>query len=324
VLVTGAAGFLGRAVVERLLARGDAVRCLVRPTHDHQPLLTIASAFPGATIEFVEGDLSSVEQAREVVHEVSCVYHLAARMTGSIEEMSRDTVAASAHLADALASSSTVTRIVLVSSFSVYATAEVSRHAVVDESAPLETHLERRDPYAQTKAMQERVFWRSRENGGLPLVVVRPAVIYGPGSNPLFARLGFWHGDRFIAAGGGSPVPLTYVENCADAVIAVGDAGRVGEAYNVVDDDLPSHRALLRRYRREVKPIPSIPVPYLILSALGRRNGFPSSYRVATWWKGHTYSNARLKALGWRPRIATEEGLRRLYKAWASKAKIVP
>lgn len=322
--MTGAPGFLGRAVVERLLARGDVVRCLVRPTHDRSRLLAAAGAVPGARIEFVEGDLASVEQAGAALHDVDRVYHLAARMTGSFEEMSRDTVAASTHLAEALASSRSVTKVVLVSSFSVYATAQVPRHAVVDESTPLETQLERRDPYAQTKIMQERIFWRSREHERLPLVVVRPAVIYGPGSDPFFGRLGFWHGTTFLAAGGGSPIPLTYIENCADAVVTAADQGNVGEAYNVVDDDLPSHRALLRRYRRDVRPIRSIPVPYPMLSALSRLRGFPSAYRVATWWKGHSYSNARLKALGWRPRVPTEEALRRLFEAWASHAKIDP
>jgi nucleoside-diphosphate-sugar epimerase len=96
-----------------------------------------------------------------------------------------------------------------------------------------------------------------------------------------------------------------------------------GGTYNVVDDDLPTSKELLREYRRRVKRIPYVTVPYralLTMSTLveryhrwsrGQLPAVFTPYKTKSLWKGNTFTNQRLKSLGWRPIVSTEEGIRR-------------
>ena len=73
----------------------------------------------------------------------------------------------------------------------------------------------------------------------------------------------------FLHLGRRNVLPLTYVTNCADAVALAGlveDAA--GHVYNVVDDELPTSRQFLKRYRREVKNVKFVPVPYFMIQLL--------------------------------------------------------
>ena len=132
-------------------------------------------------------------------------------------------------------------KVVLVSSFGVYGTAGIKRGALVDEDTPLEPNPERRDTYSQAKLRQEKLFRAYQERHGFPLVVVRPGVIYGPGGTPISSRVGLTVPGLFLHLGGRNLLPLTYVDNCAEAIVVAGERGASdGQAYNVVDDDLPT------------------------------------------------------------------------------------
>jgi nucleoside-diphosphate-sugar epimerase len=127
-------------------------------------------------------------------------------------------------------------------------------------------------------------------------------------------------------------VPLTYVENCAEAILRAGQAAGVdGRAFCIVDDDLPSSRQMLRRYRREVEPVRTVPVPFPLLRVLGALNEWYSRrtdghlppvftpYKVDAMWKGHVFSNARAKAeLGWSPPVPMEQALERSFEPLAA------
>jgi nucleoside-diphosphate-sugar epimerase len=132
--------------------------------------------------------------------------------------------------------------------------------------------------------------------------------------------------------GGRQSVPYTYVDNCAQAVLLAGTIpGLEGEAFNIVDDDLPTGRELLRCFRREVGGIPTLAIPqWAIQPAAGlcesyhrRSNGqIPAvltRYKCSAMWKPLNYSNAKAKAiLGWEPQVSFSEGLRRTL-AWLRK-----
>jgi nucleoside-diphosphate-sugar epimerase len=114
-------------------------------------------------------------------------------------------------------------------------------------------------------------------------------------------------------------------------VVLAGTApGARGEAVHVVDDDLPTSAALLRRYRREVAPLRVVPLPYPALKALSRLNAWYSArtdghlpavftpYKVDSLWRPQRYSNARAKALLlWSPRVPMREALDRTFAALA-------
>ncbi len=320
-LVTGGAGFLGRAVVARLLALPDAdVRVLVRAAAQGERLRALAAEFPRARLEIVTGNLLARGDAARAVDGVDVVYHLAASLKGSPADIFLNTVVASNNLLDALAGAPRT--VVMVSSMGVYGTAALPRGAVVDERTPLESHPERRDVYSHAKWRQEKLFRERCAHDGHRLVVIRPGVIYGPGGSPMSARVGLNLFGLFLHLGGGNRIPLTYVDNCADAIVAASEhASAVGQAYNVVDDDLPTSRAYLRRYRREVVRLRALPIPYAGMWLVSRwvewyhrhsRGQLPAvftRYKTATLWKGTRFDNAKLKSLGWTPRVATRDGL---------------
>ena len=307
-LVTGAGGFLGTALVERLLARGDErLRLFVRPGGKRQELEALARRH-GAEVDFVVGSLTDPGDCAGAVAGVDTVYHLAAGTRGPAEERFLNSVTASERLLDAAVAEGGPVKMVLVSSFSVYGVATLGRGALVDERTPLEPHPERRDVYAQAKLQQERLFWEYRERHGLPLVVLRPGVIYGPGARGISERVGLRAFGLFLQLGGDNQLPLNYVDNCAEAiVVAAGHPGAVGEAYNTVDDDLPSCAEYLRAYRRSVEPLRAVRVPYRAAAAL-------RPYRAAAMWGGNRFSNEKIKGIGYREVASTQEGMRRAFE----------
>jgi nucleoside-diphosphate-sugar epimerase len=324
VLVTGASGFLGRALVERLLARGhDDLRCLVRSTSRRDPLEASAARHPGARVEIVEGSLATVQAAGAVVEGVALVFHLVAGMRGSRDDVWRDTVLTSRNLLDAMAVAGCIRKVVLVSSIAVYEAGALPRGSLIDEDTAVGTSPQNRDPYSGAKIEQERIFRAAHDTGAFDLAVARPGVIYGPGGPLLSNRLGLMVGGFFLALGGSNPLPLTFVDNCAEAIALIGERSEAsGKTYNVVDDDAPTCAEYLRRYRRHVEPaMPApIPIPYPLLAALattaerlprGWPWQIPRGATVRRLWGGHHFTNARLKAFGWRPLVSTKEGLER-------------
>ncbi len=324
-LVTGSNGFLGVSVVDRLLEGGDDVRCLVRQGSARARLDAVLARRPGNS-EVVMGSLNSVAAVTPLLEGVDIVYHLAAGMRGAPADLTLNGVVASKKLLDAVVGTGRPVRLVLVSSLSVYGVAELPGGSIIDEKIPLETHPERRDAYGQVKLRQERLFWEYSERHGLPLTVLRPGVIYGPAGSPFSGRVGLRFGSLMLHFGGGNTLPLSYVDNCADAIVLAGRSKEAsGQAFNVHDDDLPSAREYLRGYRKGVGPIRSLWVPYPLLQVgahlLERYNRYShgqlpaalTPYRVASTWKGFRFDNSRLKSLGWRQRVTTRDGLARTF-----------
>jgi len=203
ILVTGAGGFLGYHVVERLLAHGHSdIRCFFRDAAKAERILPLVNSHPEAKIELCYGNLRSPSDCAKAVEGVSLGFHLAAAMKGAPAELFFDSVVVSRNLLEALESRDPVddksTRVVLVSSFGVYGVVPMGRGARIDELAPLETHPELRDPYSFSKLRQEQLFWDFQKKGGFELVVLRPGVLYGPGGGHFSTRVGLQIGPRFF------------------------------------------------------------------------------------------------------------------------------
>jgi nucleoside-diphosphate-sugar epimerase len=320
---------LGGAFVSRLLASGARdVRCLARSASSTARLEQLARQYPGA-LEVVSGSLDTVDAACAALGDSDLVYHLAAAPSGAPADLFLNTVVSSKNLLVALSRLAKAPRIVLVSSFAVYGVATLPRGALVDEGTPLEAHPERRDLYSQAKLRQERLFWDYAERQRLNLTVLRPGVIYGPGGTPLSGRIGLEMFGVFLSLGNRNLLPLTYVDNCADAIVTAGQVTEsAGRVYNVVDDDLPTCAQYLRAYQQDVRRLRTLPVPYPMTRALswaierysrisqGQLPAFFTPYRTATSWGGNRFSNDRLKSLGWRPLVSTAEGMRRTFASF--------
>jgi nucleoside-diphosphate-sugar epimerase len=339
VLVTGAGGFLGVHVVERLLIHGYTdIRCFLRERGKAERLLQVAKAHPGAQLDLCYGNLRSSSDCARAVTDVSLVFHLAAGMKGSPAELFADSVVVSRNLLEALDPRDGVpaqkTRVILVSSFGVYGVVPLGRGARVDEQTPLEDHPEWRDTYSHSKLRQEQLFREYQRKVGFELVVVRPGVIYGPGGGAFSSRVGLQIGPVFFHLGGSNLLPLAYVVNCAEAIVLAGThPDSAGQAYNVHDDDLPTASRYLREYKRHVERIRSIRLPYFMTKMLawslekyhrrsqGQLPAIITRYKAAAAWGGNTFSNAKLKGLGWRPLVATSDAMAQTFEYLHAKDK---
>jgi nucleoside-diphosphate-sugar epimerase len=328
ILVTGAGGFLGKALVRRLLDAGETdLRLFVRPGGKQAALEAIARQYPRAKVEYVVGTLTDADACARAVAGVDVVQHLAAGVGGAAADLFLHSVVATKRLLDAMIAQPRVAKLVLTSSFSVYGVAALGRGAMVDESTPLEPFPEKRDTYAQSKLRQEKLCWEYHEQRGVPLVVVRPGVIYGPGGGLMSGRVGLDLFGVFLHLGRKNVLPLVYVDNCADALIVAMRAGEDGGIYNAVDDDLPTAAAYLRRYRKEVRPLRVVRLPWIATMALsaaverynrlseGQLPAVFTPYKTRTVWGGNRFSNARLKAIGWTQAVSTTDGIGRAFAA---------
>jgi nucleoside-diphosphate-sugar epimerase len=332
VLVTGAGGFLGGHVVERLLAHGYTnIRCFLRDRGKAERLLALSESHPGVQLELCYGNLRSKSDCARAVADVSLVVHLAAGMKGAPAEMFADSVVVSRNLLEALEARNGMpiekTRVVLVSSFGVYGVVPLGRRARIDELTPLENHPELRDVYSHSKLRQERLFREYQQKSGFELVVLRPGVIYGPGGGAFSNRVGLQIGPVFFHLGGSNLLPLSFVVNCAEAIVlAASHPDAAGQVYNVHDDELPTASRYLREYKRHVKKIRSIRLPYFAIRILarlleayhrhsqGQLPGIITLYKVAAAWGGNRFDNAKLHTLGWRQLVATPDAMAQTFE----------
>jgi nucleoside-diphosphate-sugar epimerase len=328
ILVTGASGFLGRAVVERLLAHGEFdLRCFVRPSSDLSGLDEVRNRYPRARIEYMVGNLTLPEDACRAVDGVESIYHLAAGMRGLPASMFVDTVVASKCLCDAVQDK--MRRIVLISSLGVYGTSFLGTDQPLEETTELDQHPEKRNGYFHAKIWQERLFREQAEQGKVDLVVVRPGVLYGKGnpSQGFPFRVGLTIGNFLLMLGGSHTLPLTHVTNCAEAVVLAGMSPLAsGRSYNVVDDDLPTGREYVKGYKQRVKKVPAIDLPFplaLLLSEVVERYHASSRgqipavltrYETSAMCKGHRFDNRNIKTLGWKQIVPTAEAMRETFE----------
>jgi len=321
-LVTGATGFLGRAVTATLIKNGASIRCFVRESMGAfaSPALSDLAGCPART-QVIRGNLLSPEQVARAVNGTRVVYHLAAETRGLPATIFSGTIVGSKNLLHAILRARPQ-RVVLISSLNVYGLADVHPRNVVTEDFALEEHPEKRDVYTHAKLWQERLFREYLTGSGIELTIVRPGYIYGPGHKQLPPRLGLCLGGVLLNANSKKSLPITYIDNCADAVIFCGTNKQTAlEAYNIVDDDPITGREYLKRYRRITHRPRVLRCPFTLFSAVSYLNRLGNTlsagqipivvtpYRSACSWRGHQFSTQKLKRLGWRQPISTEAAL---------------
>lgn len=322
VLVTGSNGFIGASVVECLLQHGVSnIRCFVRASNRMERLQTVLKKYPDANVELTRGDLLSREDCKAAVRGVSVIIHLAAGSEKTFLGAFMSSVMSTRNLLDAFLEHGDPRRFVHVSSFSVYSNLKLKRGALLDERSPLEDDPhERHDAYGFGKLKQEQVVREYGQKRSLPYVIVRPGAVFGPGKSELSGRVGMQIRGLFIHVGASNQLPLTYVDNCAEAIVLAGLTGGVDEeVFNVVDNDLPTSRQFLRAYRGH-KRLLRVPVPYPAVYSFCALCEWVSRFfkplqrfnrrRCAADWKGNRFSNRKLcERLGWTPRVSMNQAM---------------
>jgi len=322
--VTGATGFLGRFVVGEALRRGHSVRALV-----HRPADLAKLGWPAdAQLEQVKVDLRSKAGLADAVRGCDAVLHLAATKAGDLYAQFGGTVVATENLLWAMDQAG-VKHIVAISSFAVYDYLHKRSFSVLDETSPLDEPMVDRDEYAQTKLIQERLVRETATAKGWTWTVLRPGMIFGR-ENLFNARVGMGGAGRtWVRTGAWAPIPLTYVENCAEAIVLAAERPEAnGQVVNLVDDHPPTQRRYAKLLQSRTNPRPRIvPLSWTVLRTVARLGwlwnrfvlggkakvpGLLVPARLHARCKPLRYRNDKAKTvLGWSPRYTLEQAVDR-------------
>ncbi len=329
--MTGAGGFVGRSVVARCVEAGHDVVAMVRPntagSADGWPL--------GTTL--LKADLRQTGDWQKQLDGVDAVIHLAAATSGDLAEQFAGTVVSTETLLASLSPS--IRRFVHISSFSVYDYAAIPSHSQLNERSSLESRPERRGAYTWTKLLQEKmVIDYCGRHDAISLVVVRPGAIFGPEND--------WDYGRALRVGGldiifapFARMKLTYVDNCADAIVRALERPGEGGTINIVDCDSPTHARYHRLCRRAGAPVGrAIYIPWFVVAggglfirAINRwffsgRAKLPEILdfpRQQARWKPLRYAESNAStALEWIPSTSLVEGISRTFRAAKSELKL--
>jgi nucleoside-diphosphate-sugar epimerase len=225
-LVTGASGFIGGRLVQRLVEDGYAVRCLVRASSD-------TSALSRLPVEISVGRLENAESLAPAIEGCGYVFHCGALVSdwATRREIVATNVVGTRSLLSACADAS-------VKRFVHFSTTDVYGHP--NAGAVEESHEATRfcNWYAQSKLEAEREVRQAGRARGLESVILRPATVYGPGSASLVGEIARAMRTRsmLLIDGGRSIAGLCYVDNLLDAaLLALHHEAARGEAFNVSD-----------------------------------------------------------------------------------------
>jgi nucleoside-diphosphate-sugar epimerase len=318
-LVSGAGGFLGRSVVDRLLERGHEVRAIVRPSSSKPP-------WPD-TVEVFRADLRVQDGLVSAFDGVDAVLHLAAATSGNEDTQFASTVVATERFLDAMAKS-TVKRLIHVSSLVVYDWSKA--RSCMDEKTPLENNPYAMGGYTIAKIWQERVVSRFAKKHSWDLTIARPGFIWGAGHAQI-AGMGRQFGRIYLLFGPFTRLPLSHVDNCADCLLAaVENPAASGEIFNIIDGDEVRVWQYVREYARRSGQLGFLlPVPYRVglglaqLAAFTSRRLFGSKgklpslltpRRFESQFKPMRFSNQKLRAkLKWTPSLSFKQCLDRTF-----------
>lgn len=319
-LVTGASGFLGRYVIAAALKSGYQIRATMRSSSNEQ--------FHHPAIEIFKLDLQTPNLLPAALQGIDAVIHLAAAKQGNLHTQYTDTVVATNNLLQAMAANK-VLRLVAISTFSVFDYLNIPSGATIEEDSIIIQDPQQRDVYAQVKLVQEHLFRKFEQENGGKVTIIRPGMIYGR-DHLWNACLGVKVSDRlWIRIGNQAQIPLTYVENCAEAIVqAVECQPAIGQTLNIVDDDLPTQCVYAEKITKLMTRSPyKITINWTIMRLLAQsiwscnqlllagKINLPGLFvpaRLHARFKPLHYSNIRArKVLNWQPKYSLDTALER-------------
>lgn len=322
-LVTGGGGFLGRVIVEKLLARGDSVRVLGR--HIYTDLAERG-------VETVVTDIRNTRGVRNACKGVDAVFHVASKVGiwGRWEDYYKTNVIGTENVIRACKKHG-VKKLIYTSTPSVVFGGGDLENA--DESSPYPTRYNCH--YSASKAEAEKRVLAQNGQSGLLTVSLRPHLIWGPGDTNLIPRLlAKAKSGRLAQVGDGkNVVDIVYVDNAADAHLLAADrlengSPVCGQAYFITQSEPVAlwdwiNHVLKNLGAPEVKKTISYKTAYFMGMVFetayflsGKNNEPPMTRFLASQLaKSHYFKIDKARdELGYTPRIDHAEGLKRLFE----------
>lgn len=311
IFITGATGFVGTALIKRLLRENTQLTAAVLAGEDTGHL---SAAVAPVTVE----PLSDSSDYSTALQNVDTVIHLAARVhvmqeivVDPLLEFRKINVEGTAQLAREAAKAG-VKRLVFISSIKV--NGEETCTPYTQHSPPIPS-----DPYGVSKWEAEQALRKIEAETGLEVVIIRPTLVYGPGVKANFLNM-----MKIISRG--LPLPLAsitnkrsliYVGNLVDALaICSTHPAAAGKTYLVSDGEDVSTPELIRRVAKALDVPPRLfPVPLSLMRLAGKLTG--KSAAVNRLAGSLTVDSSKIRReLGWKPPFTMEEGLRETAKSF--------
>ncbi|NUU03177.1 UDP-glucose 4-epimerase family protein [Herbaspirillum robiniae] len=316
ILVTGASGFVGRALVEHLSSRpGHQVSAALRDP------ARLQAAPAGVTLR-KSGDLApDTDWTDALSPQVDAIVHCAARVhvmnetsADPLAEFRRVNVAGTLNLARQ-AQAAGVKRFVFVSSIKVNGeqTPPGRPFTADDTPAPM-------DPYGVSKLEAEQALLELARQTGMEVVVVRPVLVHGPGVKANFLSMMRWLDKGVpLPLGGitGNRRSIVALDNLVDLIdVCLTHPNAAGQVFLASDGEDLSTTALLRRVARALGKHPLLlPVPAPLLAAAARILGKPAiAQRLCGSLQVDIGKNRQL--LNWTPPVGVDEALRKTVAAY--------
>lgn len=314
VTVTGGTGFLGGFLVRDLLAKGTTVRVLARSSPR-------ADALASTGVEITHGDLADSDSISRAVAGADIVYHLAAKVgAAKMSDYFATNVAGTERVLNVCAQQG-VGQFVYASSLAVYG--PIKEGERIDEDTPFDGHPELRDPYAQSKITADRLVSAFAHRTGLPTVILREGIVFGPGRALPLGIFAFRAGNTSVVFGNPqNRFPLNYVENLIDAMQSAAASGSGFRQFNVLDDDdltLASYHALKSSidYTKTRFSSPWLlhlasPIMEALRPIVPMGDLRLSKHQLERSLQNRCYDTSLIRrATGWQPRVPLHEAIRR-------------
>jgi 2-alkyl-3-oxoalkanoate reductase len=306
ILITGATGFIGRFLAEDLRAAGHELFAVARHTSNTRQLIDQG-------VRPIEADLSD-EKSLEVLQQYTfdAVYHCAGLVEDKdLHKLYKANVAGTDNICR-YALATRVNRLVYVSSV---ATVSGNEQVPLTEDLPYSaTNL-----YGLSKLEAESLVLEYRRHG-LPVVIMRPAMVYGEGEPHAFDMIMRLLRLRLLPLidGGAHRMHMAYVRNVSQAlVLALSDRLFLEGTFFIADEEVLTEREIfsilsIAAFKREPAILPHWMTPVLKhLPFLGKK--------CKALLKDRVYDISRLKSLGYHPKYSAQEGLRRSAAFWMEK-----
>ncbi len=256
VLVLGATGFIGQALVRRLGQGGLGVRALVRSTSGPAQGPTERLARQG--VELIQGDITDTPSVAAALDGIEHVYHLARGAGSTWADGLRLDVEPTRRLAELCCARGITLH--YTSSIAIYDGGRAG--AVITEATPPSAAALRISLYARAKVSSEQLLAQMHREHGLAVVVFRPGIVIGEGGSPFHAGVGTWLSPSLCHpwGNGRNRLPFVLVDDCADAMArALRTPGISGQSFNLVGEPcLSGHEyldALERATGRRIKRV---------------------------------------------------------------------
>jgi nucleoside-diphosphate-sugar epimerase len=311
---------VGRALVRRLLAAGDQVRVLARPSPR-------ADALEKLGVEIIRGDVADKDAVSRAVQGMDVVYHTAAIVEPPSptprSEFLATNVEGTQNLFE-LCARHGVPHVVHLSSIAVYGIAKSGE--TIDEITGIDQEPSCRDAYSGSKIEADNYAAAIGSKTKLSVTILLPGVVYGPGKPLPIALLGFSrHRKQLVVFGRRSQrFPLIFVENLVDAMQI---AGRVKDGrlrrYILIDDDdltLGAYHAL-RSELQGTRTIFLTGWPLLLgpilwqglawVAAAGSNNATALRRQIRRALQDRHYDSSLIRReTGWSPKVSLRDAIR--------------